>query len=264
MPEWLLKKDNYIPLKDKNAFIDKSILSIFNVLARFRMQTKLRTSKFGINPLTKLISTLILIIFVSLCRNFYFILITNVFMLVLINLLSTKEIKYVVKASLAAAIFTFIILLPSIFLGYGNNSLMITLKVLVSVASVSILTCTTQWNELIIALKIFKIPDIFILVLDITMKYIVILGEFSLNMVYALKLRSVGRNNNKSTALSGVVGTMFIKSKEMAEEMYGAMESRGFTGTYKVYMKFKFKLADYICIILNLNFICAYFYFDRL
>ena len=25
MPEWLLKKDNYIPLKDKDAFIDKSI-----------------------------------------------------------------------------------------------------------------------------------------------------------------------------------------------------------------------------------------------
>ncbi|MDR3594641.1 energy-coupling factor transporter transmembrane component T [Clostridium sp.] len=264
MPEWLLKKDNYIPLKDKNAFIDKSILSIFNVLARFRQQTKLRAAKFGINPLSKLISTLILIIFVSLSKNFYFILIANVFILVLINFLSIREIKYVVKVSLAAAIFTFAILLPSIFLGYGNNTLIITLKVFVSVASVSILTCTTQWNELIIALKIFKIPDIFILVLDITIKYIIILGEFSLSMVYALKLRSVGRNNNKSTALSGVVGTMFIKSKEMAEEMYGAMESRGFTGTYKVYTKFKFKLVDCICIILNIVFVLTYFYFDRL
>lgn len=141
---------------------------------------------------------------------------------------------------------------------------MITLKVLVSVASVSILTCTTQWNELIITLKIFRIPDIFILVLDITIKYIIILGEFSLNMVYALKLRSVGKNNNKSTALSGVVGTMFIKSKEMAEEMYGAMESRGFTGTYKVYTKFKFKLFDYTCFILTIIFVLTYFYFDRL
>ena len=264
MPEWLLKKDNYIPLKDKNAFIDKSILSIFNVLSRFRMQTKLKTAKFGVNSLTKLISTLILILLVSLSRNFYFVLITNIFILVIINLLSTKEIKYVIKASLSAAIFTFIILLPSIFLGYGNNILIITLKVLVSVASVSILTCTTKWNELIIALKIFKIPDVFIFVLDITIKYIMILGEFSLSMVYALKLRSVGRNNNKNTALSGIVGTMFIKSKEMAEEMYGAMESRGFTGTYKVYAKFKFKLADYICIVFNILLVLTYFYFDRL
>lgn len=264
MPEWLLKKDDYKPLKDKNAFIDKSILSIFNVLARFRMQTKIRASKFGINPLTKLISTLIFIIFVSLSKNFHFVLIINIFMLVLINLLNIREIKYIIKTSLSAGIFTFIILLPSIFLGYGNNTLMITLKVLVSVASVSMLTCTTQWSELIIALKIFKIPDIFILVFDISMKYIIILGEFSLNMVYALKLKSIGRNNNKSTALSGVVGTMFIKSKEMAEEMYGAMEARGFTGTYKVHKKFKFTLVDYICIISNIIFMVIYFYFDRL
>lgn len=264
MPEWLLKKDDYTPLKDKNAFIDKSILSIFNVLLRFKLQTKVKAAKFGINPLTKLISTLILIVFVSLSKNFHFILIITVFMLVVINFLRISEIKYVIKASLAAAIFTFVILLPSIFLGYGNNTLMITLKVLVSVASVSILTCTAQWNELIIALKIFKIPDVFIFVLDITIKYIIILGEFSLSMVYALKLRSVGRNNNKSTALSGIVGTMFIKSKEMAEEMYGAMESRGFTGTYKIYTKFKFKLADYICIILDIIFVLTYFYFDRL
>lgn len=264
MPEWLLKKDNYTPLKDKNAFIDKSILSIFNVLSRFRRQTKLGTSKLSVNPFIKLISVFILIIFVSLSKSFYFVLIANVFLLVLINFLSINEIKYVIKVSLAVAIFTFIILLPSIFLGYGNNTLMIALKVLVSVTSVNILACTTQWNDLIVALKIFRIPDVFIFVLDITMKYIMILGEFSLNMIYALKLRSVGRNNNKSTALSGIVGTMFIKSKEMAEEMYGAMESRGFTGTYKGYKKFEFRLADYICVIINIVLVLTYFYFDRL
>lgn len=264
MPEWLLKKDNYIPLKDKNTFINKSILSIFNVLTRFRAQTKQRTNKFEINALIKFISTFILIVFVSLTKSFTFVLIANVFLLLLINFLSINEIKYVLKVSSVVAIFTFIIFLPAIFLGYGNNTLMITLKVLVSVASVNILACTTEWSDLIISLKVFKVPDMFIFVLDITMKYIIILGEFSLNMVYALKLRSVGKNNNKSTALSGIVGTMFIKSKEMSEEMYGAMESRGFTGSYKVYKKFKFKLADYICIVFNIVFIITYFYFDRL
>jgi len=264
MPEWLLKKDNYLPLKDKNAFINKSILSIFHVLTRFRQQAKHRTNKLEINALIKFISTLILIIFVSLTQSSTFVLIANVFMLMLINFLSINEIKYVLKVSSVVAIFTFIIFLPAIFLGYGNNTLMITLKVLVSVASVNILACTTEWNDLIISLKVFRVPDMFIFVLDITIKYIIILGEFSLNMVYALKLRSVGKNNNKSTALSGIVGTMFIKSKEMSEEMYGAMESRGFTGTYKVYKKFEFKLADYICIMFNIIFILIYFYFDRL
>jgi len=50
----------------------------------------------------------------------------------------------------------------------------------------------------------------------------------------------------------------------MVEEMYGAMECRGFTGSYKVYKNFKFKLSDYICIMSNIVFILTYFYFDRL
>ncbi|MFL0194218.1 energy-coupling factor transporter transmembrane component T family protein [Clostridium sp. WILCCON 0269] len=264
MPEWLLKKDNYIPLKDKDSFVNKSILSILEVLTKFRHQTEYGKNRFGINALIKFISTLILIIFVSLSKSFTFILITNIFMLVLINFLGINEIKYILKVSLVVAIFTFIIFLPSIFLGYGHNALMVTLKVLVSVAFVNILACTTQWNHLIGVLRVFRIPNMFIFVLDITIKYIIVLGEFCLNMVYTLKLRSVGRNNNKRRSLSGIVGTMFIKSKEMAEEMYGAMECRGFTGEYKIYRKFKFKLADYICIMLNIAFVLIYFYFDRL
>ena len=32
---------------------------------------------------------------------------------------------------------------------------------------------------------------------------------------------------------------MFMTSKEMAEDMYAAMECRGFTGQYRVHNKFK-------------------------
>lgn len=264
MPEWLLKKDDYIPQKDKNAFINKSILSILKVFSRFMKQTEYKKNKVEINPLVKLISTLIAIIFISLTRSFAFVLIVNVFILVLINFLTIDDIKHVLKLGLTVGIFTFIILLPSIFLGYGNNSLMITLKVLASVTFINILACTTQWNGLISALKVLHVPDIFIFVLDITIKYILMLGDFSLNMLYCLKLRAIGKSSNKATALSGVIGTMFIKSKELAEEMQGAMECRGFTGEYKVYKKLKLKLPDYICIIFTLGFILTYIYFDRL
>lgn len=264
MPEWLLKKDNYKPLKDKDAFINKSILSILSVSARFRIQTGYRKNKFGINALVKLISTFLLLILVSLTKSFAFVLVVNVSLLVIINFLNIDEIKYILKVSLVATIFTFIILLPSLFLSYGNNVAMLTLKVLASVIAVNVLACTTQWNELIGTLKAFHVPDMFIFVLDITIIYIIILGEFSLNMIYSLKLRSVGKSKNKATALSGILGIMFIKSKEMSEEMHSAMECRGFTGEYKIFNKFKFKLADYICIILNITFILTYFYLDRL
>lgn len=264
MPEWLLKNDEYVPDKDNDAFINKSILSILNILTRFKRQTKYKAKSFGINTFIKLITAIIFIVFVALTKSFSFVLVSNVCLLVIINLLNIEQIKHILKISLMAGVFTCIILLPSIFLGYGGNFHMITLKVLSTVTMVNILTSTTQWNELISALKMFHIPDLFIFVLDITMKYIVVLGEFSLNMFYALKLRSVGRSKNKNASISGIMGTMFIKSKEMAEEMQGAMECRGFNGEYKIYKKFRLKYIDYLCIIFNVLFILTYFYFDRL
>jgi len=140
---------------------------------------------------------------------------------------------------------------------------MITSKVLATITAVNILSHATRWSYITSALKRFFVPDIFILVLDITIKYIVMLGEFTLNMMYALKLRSVGKNKNKYTSLSGIAGSLFIKSKEMAEDMYAAMECRGFTGEYQVYNNFKFTLADFAYVMFNAGIIFTFVYFGR-
>ncbi|MDI6617043.1 MAG: energy-coupling factor transporter transmembrane component T [Clostridiales bacterium] len=264
MPEWLLEKDDYIPQKDKDAFINKSILSILNTLTRFRLQTEDKANKFGINAPVKVSSTLLIVILVSLSRNIFFVIATGVFLLLIVSLLNAEEIKYILKMGMLAALFTLIILIPSILTGNKNNSYLIVLKVLISVTTVNILSCTTRWNDTTSALKIFRVPDIFIFTLDIAMKYIVILGEFSLNMLYSLKLRSIGVSKNRNTPISGILGTMFLKSKEMSEEMYGAMECRGFTGEYKVYKKFKIRINDIICILFNIALMFVYFYFNRL
>jgi cobalt/nickel transport system permease protein len=97
-------------------------------------------------------------------------------------------------------------------------------------------------------------------VLDITLKYIYLLGEFSLNMLYSLKVRSIGKNENKYTALSGIAGTIFIRSVEMSQEMYSAMECRGFTGEYVRSRKIKISIANIIYIAINGVLIITFFY----
>jgi len=109
------------------------------------------------------------------------------------------------------------------------------------------------------SLKMFFVPDIFIFAIDITIKYITILGELALNMLYALRLRSVGRSRDKHTPLAGIAGTMFIKSKEMSEELYNAMECRGFSGEYKFPGKFKPAIFDFLYGIINILLVAAYF-----
>lgn len=264
MPDWLLKKDDYTPGKDNDAFINKSIMSILRVLGKLCNQPEYNKSRFEVNALTGLVSVILYIIFISLSRNFTFVLITGVYLLVILNFLSIDKIKNVVKVSFIAALFTFLIFLPSFFLGYGNNVLMVTVKVLISVTFVNMFAAEFKWNDIVHAFKIFHLPDMFIFITDTTIRYIYILGNFALNLLYALKLRSVGRDRNKSSILPHIMGTMFLKSKDMSEEMYDAMKCRGFTGEYKFYYKFKFKLSDYILMFCDFIFLLTYFYFDRL
>jgi energy-coupling factor transporter ATP-binding protein EcfA2 len=92
----------------------------------------------------------------------------------------------------------------------------------------NLLSHNTKWSEISKSLKLLFIPDIFIWIIDITIKYIVLLGEHSINLLYALKLRAIGITSNKYNSLTGIMGNLFIKSYKASEEMFYAMECRGF------------------------------------
>ncbi|MDV3427276.1 MAG: energy-coupling factor transporter transmembrane protein EcfT [Bacillota bacterium] len=264
MPEWLLKDENYIPQSDKDTFVTKSILSLLGILSKIRTQSGYFDVRFKINAVLKVAFTFLLILMVSLTKSFTFTIIINVYLLAVLSMMNGEEIIKVLKISLIMCIFTFIILLPAAFWGNVFSSIMITSKVFATVTAVNMLSHSTSWNSITSALKRFFVPDIFILVMDITIKYIVMLGEFSLNMLYSLKLRSVGKNKSKYTSLSGIAGTMFIKSKEMAEDMYSAMECRGFTGEYHTaHARFKFTFLDFLYIMINVLIIFIFIYMER-
>lgn len=264
MPEWLLKDENYNPQADKDTFVNKSILSLLKVISRIKMQDSDKLETYKVNAIFKVAFTFLLIVLLSISRSFIFVIIINIYLLVILSTMKADNIVKVLKVSFVMAFFTFLIMIPALFWGNSYSCIMITSKAFATITAVGILSHSTRWNTITSALKIFFVPDIFILVLDITIKYIVMLGDFTLGMLYALKLRSVGKNKNKYASLSGVAGTMFIKSKEMAEDMYIAMECRGFTGEYHSYSNFKFTIADLIYIMINVAIIFIFIYFGRI
>ena len=264
LPDWLLKDENYIPQSDKDQFIGKSILSILRILSKIKSQSEYKTDKFHVNAALKVAFTFLLVILLSLSTSYTFIFVVDVYLLVVLSFMDGKEIIKILSVSLAMAFFTFIILFPYILLGNTYTSMIITLKVLSTLIAVNILSHSTRWNTITGALRRFYVPNIFILVLDITIKYISMLGDFSLNMLYSLKLRSVGKNSSKYGSIAGIAGTMFMKSKEMAEEMYAAMECRGFTGEYTVRSKWKLTIADFIYMLLTIGMIAAFILWGRI
>ena len=261
----MFEKDEYIPKEDKVKFIDKSILAFLNILSVMKRKTSLGNGYvYSLNPVVKLGFTILIIIFLSLSRNFLFIWTVNVYLFLLLASLNGEKIKDILKVSIIVPIFTLVILIPSILAGNKLNSMMMLSKILGTIIAINMVSYTTRWTHLTKALKLMHIPDIFILVFDITLKYIYILGEFSLEMLYALKLRSVGVNNKKYGSITGIIGSLFLKSKDMAEEMYSAMECRGFSGEYSSNIKFKYTFKDFIYCILNILIIVLYFYIGRM
>ncbi|MEA4894042.1 MAG: energy-coupling factor transporter transmembrane component T [Oscillospiraceae bacterium] len=264
MPEWLLQSENYAPISDKDTFVNKSILSFLSLLSRVRAQSGYEEDRLFVSPVFKLVFTLLYIVLLSVSQSSAFIYMMIVYIALVLCALPGKDIIKVLRGSIVAAVFTLIIMLPALFAGNMYSFTMIPVKVFATITAVNIMSYSTRWDRLIGALKRFHCPDLFIFVFDITIKYIVMLGEFSLEMLYALKLRSVGKNKRKYASLGGIGGTLFIKSKEMSEEMYSAMECRGFTGEYKIRDRFRIRPADCIYILINAGIVYTFIYFQRL
>ena len=97
----------------------------------------------------------------------------------------------------------------------------------------------------------------------ITLKYISVLGEICIDILRAVGLRSVGKNQEKTKAFSGVLGITFLKSSEMAEEMYASMCCRGFTGEYSIGQKYKIRVVDIFYILVTIGCVGLFFYLNR-
>lgn len=231
LPQWLLRDEQYFPERDRDIFIDRSIRTLLTLLSRLRQREGGSEEKVRVNPGVRLGSTLLLILLLSLSRDFLFVAYAGALLLAILSVYRAELILRVLKTSLPIATFTLFVMLPSALWGNTSGLIMITLKVFFSVVAVKMFVSTAEWGSILGGLRIFM-PRLFILVLDVTTRYLVLLGELSVSLLVALKLRSVGRNSRKQSSLAGVTGTLFLRSRQMAEEMYAAMECRCFTGSY--------------------------------
>jgi cobalt/nickel transport system permease protein len=234
MPDWMKETDCYVPPKDGGTFVVKTIKSLSGAMSRLKIQQG-HEKKHALPALIKFFLLVGGIVLLSVSQNR---LVLLAFAAVLQALLCTwpaGNILSIYKASFAAALLAFVLFIPAMLLnpdGISNN-LTIVLKVFLSLEMVSIFNHTTQWNHITSALRKLHIPGIFIFTLDITLKYIVLLGTFIGDILTSLKLRSVGKNNKKYQSIGGVMGVTFIRGAEMSQEMYEAMRCRGFTDDYK-------------------------------
>lgn len=149
-----------------------------------------------------------MVLFVVLARTTAFLWAVLAGELVLLCFHRGRQLRQVLGAALAAALFCAVIVAPSFFLGNGRYALLLPCKTFLTVTALMLLQENLAWHELTGALRTFRIPSLVIFILDTTLRYIAILGQEASELLTALKLRSVGHNPDKQAAMSGVAGIM--------------------------------------------------------
>ncbi|MFZ1697893.1 MAG: energy-coupling factor transporter transmembrane component T, partial [Blautia wexlerae] len=175
LPDWMCSGETYVPSKDKEAFLTKSTKSVLSVLAKMRFYEG-KDGKFSATPSLKLFYTLLYIVLTACSGNYLFTLIMCAAVTARLAFFSAKAIRQILRGTAGAVLFSILILLPSVFMGTPQTLMNITSRVYVSVTLVGILSSGTSWNKLTGSMRTFRLPSIFIFTLDITLKYISVLG----------------------------------------------------------------------------------------
>lgn len=261
LPSWMNKTEQYDPDIDKDGFITKSTRAVLGVLAKLKWNTG-KDGRYSASPSLKLCYTFLFILLTACSKNYLFSLIMSAGIVLALATYPADLIKQILSGTAGAMLLSVLILLPAIFMGNPHILLTIVTKVFISVTLIGILSAGTSWNKLTASLRAFHIPDLFIFTLDITLKYIAVLGEICMEILIALRLRSVGKNKKKARSFSGILGISFLKSREMADEMYAAMCCRGFVGEYKGSQKHNFKKQDIFYILLMIGVVGVFIYLE--
>ena len=270
-PRWLAEPQKYVPVRDHERYLTRNMLRLTSMLSHMKLQRG-GLDDDGLTPVERLLARvdssfripglIVTVICISSARNMFFVYTALAIFLLLIAMKPGDAILDVMKAPLVALAFTVIIMLPAVFIGQPSSAVRIGLKVFLTVGLVICLSREVAYNELIAGLRSWHLPGLVIFVLDIALKYIVMLGEVAESVLTALTLRSVGHNTGKAASSGGVVGVTFLKSHDMSADMYEAMECRGFTGEYVVPKRRVFSSAAVVYMLLIVAEVCYLLFLD--
>ncbi len=219
-----------------------------------------------LDPRTKLITTFAFILVVVLTPPLrwqafalYFALIAGLL------LLSKVPPLYVLKRSLVILPFVLMIVIFNMFLKPGeilvsfniwhwqvsitDEGLLFSWNVLIkawlSVLSLTLLSSTTKFSELLKGLEQLRMPRVMVMILSFMYRYIFVMVDEVIRMKQARDSRNFGGKRMwQLKTIGNMVGTLFLRSYERGERIYGTMVARGFDGETRTLSNLRLERAD--------------------
>jgi cobalt/nickel transport system permease protein len=124
-------------------------------------------------------------------------------------------------------------------------------KFIVTMLALIALVSTTRFGNLLAALQKLAVPRLLIIQLGFLYRYIFVLIDRAHQILRARagrKLRNLGFKAELKTA-SSMLGSLFIRSIDTAENINIAMQARGFDGNWRTLSKLQFHRCDLIFVL---------------
>lgn len=128
------------------------------------------------------------------------------------------------------------------------GTLFFVVRVTTAVSFVVLLSITTKHFELLRVLRIFRIPQVFVMTLGMCYRYLYLFVELVENTYRAIKSRvGTGIHYKKGqTIVAWNIALLWRRSYSLNEQVYNAMLSRGYTGEVRLLNDGKIKLKDWV------------------
>lgn len=126
--------------------------------------------------------------------------------------------------------------------------MMLTSRVMNSLALSFFVLYTTPFPEIIKGLKVLKVPDSFLMIITLSYKYMFIFAKTVEDMHLAKKSRLAGKVSNAEARrwIAGRLAFIFKKTMLRCEEIFKAMIGRGFSADIKISEVRKLHTRDWV------------------
>jgi cobalt/nickel transport system permease protein len=116
-----------------------------------------------------------------------------------------------------------------------------------------LLVLSTPWMELLRSLRALGLPKVLVALVGMTYRYVFLLLELSLEMFESRRSRIVAplRGADRRRLVAATAGVLLGKSAAMSEEVYDAMQARGYRG--EVYLLGAAPARSYDWVALSLS-----------
>lgn len=218
------------------------------------------------DPRARIVAIFSLVLAVTLCRRI--LAVAGLFAVaVAIALASRVGFGTLVKRVwLVAFGFTGLIALPALFLTPGEplaslgratitlqgarTAALLVLRVEAAVTLTTALVLSTRWTHVLRALRSLGLPAEIVAILAMTHRYIFLLMETANQMFESRQSRMVGvlSRREQRTMAARTAGVLLSKSMDMSEDVYHAMQSRGFRGDIRILSELRMRALDFAAV----------------